>query len=479
MANKKTRTDEKIPEAIRAKRRADGWQNTLTGLGVQNKDKRLAGQMVFDKPLGEREVEDIYAADGQARRLVDILPGEATRQWLEFENIDDQTAINDEIDRLKIKTKTKEAWTYARVYGGGGLFINTGDAPDVLKEPLDERTIRKLISVVPLTRYELQVWPTDINGDLTSENFGKPEIYRLVIRRGASGTTAYLPVHHTRIIRFDGLFLPRILSYQNQLWGDSVFTPVHEVLRDYGVSYGSVANILHDFRILVYKIADLQEMVDSEDLDRLKTRLEAMNLSRSVIGAFMLDTEEQMEYFSSPVAGVGELLDKMKQRLQAAVDIPHTILFNESPSGLGATGRSEETQWYDYVKSQQETYLAPILDRIFKIMFLGKQGPTRGVEPAGWKYKFCPLWQATEQEAANLRKTKAETSKIFIENGEISVDEAREMDFPDLEGPAPEPPEPPEPQIPQLLSAAGLNQNNPALPGTGGKSAEAASAGQE
>lgn len=456
---------EEVPEAVRAKRRMDGWQNMLTGLGVESKDKRMAGMMVFDKTLSEREVEDIYAADGQSRRLVDILPSEATRQWIELEDFGDSTkAVNDEMDRIKVSANVQEAWMNARIYGGGGIFLNTGDSPNMLKDPLDERSIQKLVSLVPLTRHEMQVFPQDVNSNIMSENFGKPEIYRLVIRSGQTGLIAYLPVHHTRIIRFEGLFLPRILKHQNQMWGSDVFTPIHEVIRDFGVSYGSVANIIHDFRVLVYKIADLQEMVDSEDLDKLKTRLEAMNITRSVIGSYLLDTEEEMEYHSSPVTGIADLLKAMKERLQACVDIPHTILFNESPSGLGATGRSEEAQWYDYVKSKQETYLGPLLDRIIKVMLLGKNGPTKGVEPDGWGYSFRPLWQPTEQEQATIRKTKAETSKIFIENGEIDVDEAREMDFPELEGSAPEPEEP-EPVMPATMSASQLAAANQPQPG--------------
>lgn len=464
-----------IPAAVRAKRRSDGWQNMLTGLGVESKDKRMSGRMVFDKTLTEREVEDIYAADGQARRLVDILPSEATRQWIDLEEFDNFTKpVKDEMDRLKMSSVVLEAWMNARIYGGGGLFMNTGDAPQMLKEPLDEGNIRKLVSLIPLTRYEMQVWPQDINSNIMSENFGKPDIYQLIIRNGATGLIAYIPVHHTRIVRFDGLFLPRILKQQNQLWGSDVFTPIHEVLRDFGMSYGSVANIIHDFRVLVYKIADLQEMVDSEDLEKLRTRLEAMNITRSVIGSYLLDTEEEMEYHSSPVTGIADLLKAMKERLQACVDVPHTILFNESPSGLGASGRSEEAQWYDYVRSKQETYLAPLLDRIIKVMLLGKEGPTRGVEPDGWGYDFNPLWQPTEQEQANTRKTKAETSKIFIDNGEISVDEAREMDFPELDGPAPEPQEP-EPLMPATMSAAQVAAGTQPQPG--GHNVQAAGTG--
>jgi phage-related protein (TIGR01555 family) len=439
MARKSKFLDERIP----AKLRHDGWQNVFTGLGTTTKDKRTGGKVSFDGVLQEREVEEIYAADGQARRLADILPQTATRQWIEFDkNVGDIKKIESEVDRLKIKAVVKECWSMARIYGGGGAFINVGDPIEQLKKPLDKKNIQQFVSLIPLTRWELQVRSTDITSDLTSPNFGKPEIYHLVTKRAGSAMINYVPIHYTRIVRFDGLYLPRNLAYQNQLWGSDVYTPVWEALRDYGISFGSVASILQDFRILVYKIAGLSQIVDSEDIDKLKVRLEAMNLSKSVLGAFLLDTEEDMEYFSSPVAGVADLLNKMKERLASCTDIPHTILFNESPSGLGATGRTEEKQWFDYVKSEQETYLAPNIDQIFEIMFLAKSGPTGGRIPEDWTYEFNSLVQMTAEEEASIKKTKAETSKINVETGLIDADEARQMDFPDLEGSAPVPEEP-------------------------------------
>lgn len=461
MAKKSGFLDDRMP----ARLRHDGWQNVLTGVGVRNKDKRLGGSLKFDNVLTEQEVEDIYAGDGQARRLVDILPNTATRQWIKFNKPElnaKQGSIAKEVKRLQIKARVKECWQNARIYGGAGGFLNTGDRPEDLVNPLDERNIRQFISIIPLTRWEMQVRPTDINSDITSPNFNKPEFYHLAVRRGNTAALNYIPIHHSRIVRFDGLYLPRILSYRNQMWGSDVFTPIHETLRDFGITHGSIANIIQDFRILVYKIAGLSQIVDSEDIEKLKVRLEAMNLTKSVLGAFMLDTEEEMEYFSSPVAGLPELVLRMKERLQACVDIPHTILFNESPSGLGATGRTEETQWYDQVKAEQETYLEPILDRIFKIMFLAKSGPTSGREPADWSYTFNDLWQATAEEDAKIGKLRAETSAIYIDRDVMSNDEARKRDLPDLEGPAPEPEEPPVPDDPNLipgqLTAAGKNK---------------------
>jgi len=459
---------EKLPKQF--KHRSDGWQNIATGIGVKFKDKRMSGKMSFDGLLTEQETEDIYTADGQARRLVDILPQEATRQWLKFNSPDineDQGDVHEDIKRLKIKAKVKESWVNARLCGGGVLFLNVGDQPADFNKPVDENNIKELISLVPFTRYELQVNSADICTNIMDPNFNMPDYYTLMTK-GTVGIKANMfRIHHSRIVRFDGLYLPRLKSYGNQLWGSDVFTPIHEVLRDFGVSYGSIANIIQDFRIMVHKIDGLSEMVDSDDLEALKIRIEAMNLSRGITGAFLCDKDgEEVEYFSSSVAGLADLVDRMKARLQSAVDIPHTILFNESPSGLGATGRTEESQWFDYVKAQQETYLMPALDRIFKIMFLAKRGPTNGALPDNWSYKFTPLGQVTEKEQADIDKVKADTAHIYITDNVLSNDEVRHREFPDIEGDAPVPEPDPQPILPATLSAAGIvDPKNPG--GTG------------
>ncbi len=58
-----------------------------------------------------------------------------------------------------------------------------------------------------------------------------------------------------------------------------------------------------------------------------------------------------------------------------------------------------------------------MLEKICKIIFLSKKDVFRGIEPADWSIKFNPLKETTPQATATLRKTIAETDKIYIETG--------------------------------------------------------------
>jgi uncharacterized protein len=420
--------DQKIP--MRSISR-DGWMNILTGMGVGGKDKRKSGEIRYDLFLTERQLEEIYASDYLARRIAGLLPFEATREWIEF-NEEQETETNDEMDRLKIRDTVAKAWRYGRFYGGGGILLNTVDAGKDWSQPLDLNNVRQLKSLVVLNRFELQVTSTDVESDLASENFNYPKMYRYVPRtRGGQQVL----IHHSRLIRFDGVELPELLRASNQYWGDSVFTSIYDALRDYGLSHAAVANLIQEFRMLAYKVKNLAQQLAAGHETDVQRRMEMMNLSRSILGAFMLDADaESMDGFSATVAGLKELLDGIKSWLQSMTDIPHTILFNESPSGtLGATGRSEERMWYDYVKSQQESYLSPKLDKILKVMFMAKDGPTGGKEPDGWSYTYKRLWQLTEKEQAETDKLNMETDKGYMESGVLQADEVRTDRFPEKE----------------------------------------------
>lgn len=416
----------------------DAWLNSLTGLGSTKKDKRTAGWAEWRGLNTERDCEEIYAADSFNRRIADLLPYEATRQWLEFKM--DDNAIKktqDEVERLMVQPKTAEAWSWGRVYGGGLIFLNTGLPPEKLEEPLDMKNIQQLISLVVLNRHELLVQTNDIETNLNDPNYGLPKQYRLA-PKGVTAVGSNLGtnpiIHHTHLVRFDGMRLPTQLKRENEYWDDSIYSGLWEALRDFGISYASIASVVQEFRTLVYKLKGLTEAVAAGKLDAIKKRLEVMNLSRSVIGAYLIDAEDEtIEGMSATVTGIADLIKSIDKRMQAATDIPHTILFNESPSGLGASGRAEERMWYDFVASQQNIYYAPRLDRIFEVMFAAKRGPTNGEQPKDWTYKFNQLFRPDPKQEADAYKLNADGDKTYIDTGTLSSEEVRKRRFPEEE----------------------------------------------
>jgi hypothetical protein len=75
------------------------------------------------------------------------------------------------------------------------------------------------------------------------------------------------------------------------------------------------------------------------------------------------------------------------------------------------------------IKQKQEGKLRPMLDRLIQLIFVSKDGYFKGVEPEDWNLEFIPLWQNTEEQEANIRRTVAETDAIYIDRGVLDPTE--------------------------------------------------------
>ncbi len=428
-AFKEARTAEVIDAAEDARR--DGWNNMLTGLGINGRDKRRANSTNWDGPMDEMTAEEIYASNAMARRIAELEPKDCTREWIEYD--DPEGTINKELARLKAKAHMYKAHVWARQYGGSGVYLNTGEPLKDLRKPLDMKNIQKLISLQVFNRFELFPNTGSIETNINRENFGMPNLFYLTPHRGNGAAIA--EIHFTRLIRFEGPALGVRLSYLNQFWGDSIYTPLMELLSDYGISHAGVAHVLQAFRSITFKMEGLGDKLSTDEgTAQLLKRINNMKLAMSVIGMNLVDKEEEVEIHSDTFAGVKDMLDALKNALQAVTDIPHTILFNESPTGgLSATGNNETRMWYDHIHSQQENYLAPKLDRLFEVMFAAKQGPTNGAVPTDWDYEFKALWQQDEKEKAETYYATAQADQIYANLGVLDGEALGDMRFGDLE----------------------------------------------
>lgn len=407
----------------------DGWFNSLTGLGLAAKDKRVGMNIQWER-LAETEVETLYAQDDIAGKVVDIIPNEGTRAGIELKAEDPNVVagIKDEKDRLMVNHKFERAWRWARLYGGAALFIALDDGIEDLKEPLNLERIRTVKSLTLLNRWELI--PDQISKGISSPNFGMPETYQISPRTSSQEDAGSIFVHHTRLIRFDGVELPRILHESNEYWGDSVLTRMFNVLRNFNLAHDSTASVLQDFRIGVLRLKNLADMVAGDDSNALKKRIELMNLAKSVMNSVVLDAEdEDFTNLQTNLSGIKETLEAVNNRLVAATRMPHTIILGEGSTGnLSGAGDSEKEQLNDLVSAEQERVLTPAIDRAHELIMAQKMGPTRGKQVA-LVWGFNPLTQLDSQEQSELHFKQAQADALYIDRGVLGPDEVAQSRF--------------------------------------------------
>lgn len=398
-----------------AKDRNDGWQNLVTLLGTSG-DKRMASQLTWDNHPPEF-YEQLYSGGGIPARIVDLIPDEALRRWVDWQNVDnnEKEAIEDRCEELDVRGNFLKAWKWGRAYGGGLLHIVT-DTSDPAS-PLSRG--EKVIGLRDLSRWDVRILTTDVEYDFGSPNFGHPRIYYLNVQMG-SQYKGY-PIHWTRMIRFDGQLVPRRTFIRNNYWHDSVLNRIYNSIRNYETSNDAAAACLQDFNVDVFKMNNVAALIGSGKEAIVKARIEMMSYTKSVINAMVLDAkDEEYENKGRSLEGVAELLVHQANRLVAETDIPHTKLLGESPGGSNATGNSTSQQWYNFIGSEQENYAKAKLKRLISILFPDHKDIS---------FKFRPLRVLDDNEMADLRKTTAETDQIYFNIGALDPSEITESRF--------------------------------------------------
>lgn len=420
--------------------RQDGWQSALTGIGNANHDKRISHRFQ-SKSIPYNDLIEMWRGDDLAARAIEGPPADAFRQGYEIVIGDEskydklKEELEERLTELDVDAIVERAFAMERALGGAAILLGVDDGQD-LKQPLkldrvtgiDWMTLLEPCELLPARYYE----------DPRNKKYGEPEYYQLNTYQspnsGIAPTEGRMPppnqmlIHESRLIVFGGI---KVSRYQlttrdvGQHWGDSVLVRLADILRDFNIAWQSAGIIVTDFSQAVFSIDNLMQLV-AKSPEKLATRMQALELSRSTARAILIDAKEKFERQSTSVAGLPDLLHQLSLRLAAAIDMPLSLLMGQAPKGLGADSEGDLRLYYDKVRSFQRRKVAPILKIIAGMVM--KSMRERGI-PKKWAIRFNPLWQLTDAEIAEARLTQARADSMYVKMGSVTPDEIRKSRF--------------------------------------------------
>lgn len=407
--------------------------NALTGMGVSTKDKSVYTQVGAKALLSESELEALYI-QGLPRRYVDAISDEILRHRTTItlggdQQDDSQDLISSFEEYLKVTQfhqALSEVVKLQRLYGGAGLvlLIDDGMPPE---EPVDAGRIRAVRGYVPLSRHEL------IPEDFSITDYSKPSHYRITtsqrITPEQQSSYVNVQIHHTRVARFDGLYLPWNARVRNTGWGQSVLQLIWEAYKRYESALAGLESMATDADLFVHKIPGLFQRIAAGNEADLRKRLEANSLSRSVYGGMVVDVEEDLQFLNRSLGNIASATEPFVKDLQAATGWPASILMGDSPGGLGKEGRFEERVWSGLVEQWQEVYCRTPVTEIFQYILASREGPTRGRPPESWAVHFPSVFTQTDEERASLCLQIAQSDAQYINLGVLQPLEVRQARF--------------------------------------------------
>lgn len=409
----------------------DGWFNVLTNVGVQGKDK-MSGGRITPTFLTRATIESAFQACDISAKIIERLPNDMMREGYKIITKENKAHGEDILKAMEVfgvNEKINEALVEARMYGGAALIIGVQDGK-TMDQPLDYGAIDKITFVTVLDRHQLTAG-SKIDSDLSSSNFGRPESYSLsagITVGTQTGKRGVISIHHSRMVRFYGVKVPKNLRARTEYWGDSVLSRVIQVINNYTHSHQAIASLVADFNKLVLSLSRLEKMLAQGKDDLVVKRLKLIALMSSVVNAIVLQDGDKLENRTINLSGLSDLMKLIGNRLVAATEMTHTILLGESPDGSNATGNSTTMQWYDHVKNKQKACLTPPLSEVVKFFMSAKDSATKGtIVP--FEIKYNPLWQLDDKEKADLRLKTSQADQIDIQENIITSSEVRESRY--------------------------------------------------
>lgn len=408
--------------------RADGLQNVLIGMGT-GRDKAQYTKTTATVFLAQEELENLYG-EWLPRRIVDIYADQATRKGFKVlfggdgVRAEEVQGIEQVIEDLYILEHLNLAAKNARLYGGACLLLFIDDGRPAYM-PVDKRNIRRIEDIECLDRWQI----APVINEENLYDYSKATYYQII-----SGDLINQPqlsyIHKDRILRFDGDWLPYRIRQRNYGWGMSSLQTVYDSFRHYWTGLNSAATLLTEFDIFVHKVRGLAAMLAAGKESSIRDRLQVNDMSKSIYRGYAIDAEkEELEFISRNFGGIGEILEKLRVDIIGASKIPHTVLFGESPSGLGSTGRSEERDFAKTLADYQSVHFKRPIKKLMELIMLSKEGPTKGELPESWRISFNPLFELNEREMADVRARVAAVDGRYIQLGVLSPKEVADARY--------------------------------------------------
>lgn len=407
--------------------REDGYVNLLNKYGT-NQDNSEAYKFEREPVIPDMQLTGLYEGNGLFSKIIDTPAEEALKHGFDLNLKSDEVNafVEDALDDLEWEEKAATAIKWARLYGGA-LIVMLIDDGRGLEEPVDWEHIRSIDELRVYERSIVQpdyasLYQQDYGGKGVGNRvskFGQPEYYYV------SSIYGSFKVHESRCLVFRNGVLPEQTSNATYLfWGMPEYVRIRRALRETVTAHTDSVKLLERSVQAIYSMKGLASLLTTDDGEnQVLKRLQLVDTSRGLLNSIAIDSEgEQYDFKTFQFSGVKDVIDATCNMLSALTNIPQTILFGRSPTGMNATGDSDFESYYNFVEKIQRLMLKRNLRTLLDIVFRAGIASGDVAEEPDYKLEFKPLWSLSDTEQAAVDQTKAQTALVKAQTAQAYVD---------------------------------------------------------
>lgn len=302
---------------------------------------------------------------------------------------------------LKLRETLTKALQWSSLYGSVGLLIVTDGVN--FAAPLQPTEQLKRLIILPKWKISASGTKDD---NVLSPNFGRYSEYSIL------GGSQSINVHYSRLLIVNANDAP--LS-DNEIWGVSDLEKILDALKRFDTASANIGDLIFESKIDIFRIAGLSDKIAAGLENEVANTIAAVQAIKSATNSLLLDIENEYDRKELTFSGLKDLLTEFRNAVAGAADMPVTILFGQSVSGL-ASGDEDIQNYHEAIHRLQEARLRPIFETIDPLIC----NELFGGLPADWWFEFTPLTTVNQEQQINMLNTFAAASNTFIQNGVLN-----------------------------------------------------------
>ena len=396
----------------------DGYQNMYAQLGINANNQSAGGNYDFGGFITRQRLllEAAYRTSWIVGKMVDAKAEDMTRAGIQINSDDlspeDTDTLQKRMVQMNIWKNLTNAIKWGRLYGGAVAILCIDGQR--FETPLNIKTIGKdsFKGLLVLDRWLLN--PS--LGDLVKEfgpDFGMPKYYDIIT---TSSVLSSKKIHHTRVLRFEGIELPYLWKQAENLWSESVIERLYDRLLAFDSTTQGAAQLVFKAHLRTIKIEGLRDILSAGGVMEaaLVKQFQYIRAMQTNEGITLLDSKDEFEAHQYSFSGLDSVLLQFGQQLSGAMDTPLVRLFGQSPTGMNSTGESDLRTYYDGINKDQEKDLKEPLLTILRCMCMSELSMPL---PESASIIFNPLWQMDDKEKVDLAKNVGDTVNTLYNSG--------------------------------------------------------------
>ena len=359
--------------------------------------------------LNWQELTYAYVNFGLVQRFIDQPILDALRGGIVVKSKE----LGDKVKDIDIYMKDKgiydafiNANKWKRLYGGGGLIINTSGKPN---QPLN---IDDIPQGAELELYDADLWELNYAFNVESVNeFENDE---------GTGTVKYnyygIPLNDQRVIRLSGKRAPALVRRQLRGWGMSELERLMMSINQYMKNQQCIFEGLDEFKLDVYKFTGFNEALATANEEQIAKKVREVNDNKNFQNAVVLDKEDDYVTKQITFSGLAEMVKEIRVGVACDLNMPITKLFGISSAGFNS-GDDDIENYNAMIESEirqpLRTPLLKVLKIVCRILF--------GFIPEDLDFEYKPLRILSGEQEEKVKSRKLERILNSLQLGIIDA----------------------------------------------------------